>query len=141
MASCGLKVWCIKQSRGIQGYTGIYIYTSITGHPVQHTSIQLDSRNSSTRRRVSQGDVPTLIRFGGGLNALTPILTSWAACGACGPFSCPFPSPTSGGRGFPGHSCSSCVASPPPLEGQMLVAGVFFRTSSHSSLALSLIHI
>ena len=34
-----------------------------------------------------------LIRFGGGPNAVTPILASWAACGcAHGPLSCPFPS-------------------------------------------------
>ena len=43
--------------------------------------------NSQLEGGYSRGDMPTLIRFGGGLNAVSPIVTSWTAWGrACGFF-------------------------------------------------------
>ena len=139
MASCGLKVWCIKQSRGIQGYTGIYIYTHIrqANQSISHL-YNLTHLTPRLEGGGSQGDVPTLIRFGGGLNALAPILTSWTAfgaCSACGPCTCPSPSYLSCARGSPGHLSSSSSWVYPHLNGLMQIASAFWRTSPHSTLA------
>ena len=48
--------------------------------------------NSQLEGGYYRGDMPTLIRFGGGLNAVSPIVTSGTACCACGFPSCLFTS-------------------------------------------------
>ena len=140
MASCGLKVWCIKQSRGIQGYTGIY--TSIAGQPAHLTSVQLDSRNSSTRRRGVSGRLahPHQVRrrpecprahphFLGRLGCFRPLLLSF-----------PFSLMSSTGLAivtsmfpiYPGISCSTLVDLAILVDPACLAYSLFMRRLSAS---------
>ena len=67
------------------------MYAYITGRPARLASIYILTHVAPwLEEGTSQGDLPTLIRFSGDLNALSHILTSWTAWSACGPFSCPF---------------------------------------------------
>ena len=130
MESCGYTVWFIKEK---------WVYTRHMhidpAYPPYLAYIQLSSQYSSTRRRGSQGDLPTLIRFSGGLNAASPILTSWTACGACGPSSCRCPSSPSCGRGSPVHTSPLWVVSSLRLRCQLQVAGVSCHIYCHFTLA------
>lgn len=113
---------CSEKQSGYNKIPGHIL--AVTWHTRTYTYTYAYTTNSRLEGGYSRGDMPTLIRFGGGLNAVSPIVTSWTACCACGPSSCPSPSSPSLSRGSFGSPCSSWVASSPPLRGQMQVSGI-----------------
>ena len=120
MASCSKR--CSEKQSGHNEIPGYML--AVTWHTRTYTYTYAYTTNSRLEGGYSRGDMPALMRFGGGPNAVAPIVTSWTACYACGPSSCP-----SWARGSPGHSYSLWVS--PRWRGYLQVSRVSCQLSHH----------